>query len=97
MTTKPLVFAGKHLVANYSTSAAGSIRVEILDAAGKPVRGYTLADCPEIYGDSVAEVVRWKGGNDVGKLAGKPVRLRFVMKDADLYSVQFTSAPPTPS
>lgn len=30
----------------------------------------------------------------VGKLAGKPVRLRFVMKDADLYSIQFTSKQP---
>ncbi|MBN1342510.1 MAG: hypothetical protein JXQ73_07510 [Phycisphaerae bacterium] len=89
MITKPLVFKGKHLIMNYSTSAAGSVRVEIQNPAGKPVEGFALADCPEIYGDSVAEPARWKGGNDVGKLAGKPVRLRFVMKDADLYSIRF--------
>ncbi len=94
MVTKPLVFAGKHLVMNYSTSAAGSVRVEIQDAAGKPVEGYALADAPEIYGDSVAEVVAWKGGNDVGKLAGKPVRLRFVLKDGDLYAIQFVTKAP---
>ena len=74
---------------NYSTSAAGSVRVEIQDADGKPIPGYALDDCPEIYGDALAEVVRWKGGDDVGKLAGKPVRLRFVLKDADLYSIRF--------
>jgi len=28
----------------------------------------------------------------VGKLAGKPVRLRIELKDADLYSLQFGSA-----
>ena len=26
---------------------------------------------------------------DVSRLAGQPVRLRFVMKDADLYSIRF--------
>ena len=31
----------------------------------------------------------WKQGPDVGALAGKPVRLRFVLKDADLYSLRF--------
>lgn len=29
------------------------------------------------------------GGTDVGSLAGKTVRLRFVLKDADLYSIKF--------
>ncbi len=89
MITKPLVFEGKQLIMNYATSAAGSIRIEIQDATGKPIPGYTLADCPEIYGDTIAEPARWKGGQDVAKLAGKPVRLRFVMKDADLYAIQF--------
>ena len=31
----------------------------------------------------------WKNGSDVSKLAGKPIRLRFVMQDADLYSIRF--------
>jgi hypothetical protein len=31
----------------------------------------------------------WKSGTDVSQLAGKPVRLRFELKDADLYSFQF--------
>jgi len=94
VVTKPLIFEGKHLVMNYSTSAAGSIRVEIQDATGRPVEGYALADSPEIYGDSIAEAVSWKGGNDVSNLAGKAIRLRFVMKDADLYAIQFTPKVP---
>ena len=89
LLTKPLVFEGKELVLNYSTSAAGSIRVEVLDAGGKPVNGHTLDDCPEIYGDRIEGVVSWTGGTDVSQLAGRPIRLRFVMIDADLYSLRF--------
>ena len=88
-TTRPLKFQGKHLVINFATSAVGSVRVEIQNAAGKTIDGYALADCPEIYGDAIEQVVRWEGGSDVGKLAGKPIRLRFVLKDADLYGLRF--------
>lgn len=91
MTTKPITFAGKHLVMNFSTSAAGSIRVEVLDAAGKPVPGFAMGDCSDIFGDEIERTVTWKGGDDLSKLAGKPIRLRFVLKDADLYSIRFTS------
>ncbi|MBN1347397.1 MAG: hypothetical protein JXQ73_32205 [Phycisphaerae bacterium] len=89
MITKPLTFTGKMLEINYATSAAGGIRVEIQDAAGKPIPGYALADAIEIIGDEIERVVAWKGGADLGKLAGNPVRLRFVMKDADLFSIRF--------
>jgi len=89
MLTKPIVFDGKELVINFATSAAGSVRVELRDAKGTPIPGHTLRDCPEIFGDSLDQVVAWKGGSDVSALAGKPVRLRFVMKDADLFSIQF--------
>ena len=89
MLTRPLVFAGRELVLNYSTSAAGSIRVEIQDQDGKPIPGFALTDCPNIYGDSIDEAVRWKSGGDVSALAGQPVRLRFLLKDADLYSLRF--------
>ncbi|MFQ5616755.1 MAG: hypothetical protein ACE5GO_09915 [Anaerolineales bacterium] len=87
--TRPLVFAGKELVINYSTSAVGSVQVEIQDAGGSPIEGYTLSDCPEVIGDQIERVVVWKKGSDVSALAGKPVRLRFMMKDADLYSIRF--------
>ena len=89
MVTKPIVFEGKELGINFSTSAAGSIRVEIQDAEGQPIPGYGLVESVEIFGDQLERVVAWKGGSDVGPLAGKPVRLRFVIKDADLYSMRF--------
>jgi hypothetical protein len=89
MVTKPIKFDGKELAVNLSTSAAGSLQVEIQDVDGKPIEGFALDDCPAIFGDEIERVVTWKGGSDVSKLAGRPVRLRFVIKDADLYSIRF--------
>ncbi len=89
LLTKPILFKGGELVMNFSTSGAGTIRVEIQDAERKPIEGFALADCPPIRGDTIKRVVSWKSGSDVSRLAGKAVRLRFVMKDADLFSLRF--------
>jgi hypothetical protein len=87
--TRPLVFAGRELVINFATSAAGAMHIEIQNDQGDPVPGYTLADAQAIIGDDIARRVSWKGGASVEALAGKPIRLRIQMKDADLYSIQF--------
>lgn len=87
--TKPFTFSGRALEINYSTSAAGGLRVEIQDAAGSPVPGFALAECPEIIGDEISRVVSWAGGGDVAALEGKPIRLRFALRDADLFALRF--------
>ena len=96
MVTEPLIFQGENLVLNFATSAAGSIRVEIQDANGKTLPGFALEESPLIWGDEIEHTVRWershaKATSDkpLARIAGKPVRLRFVMKDADLYSLRF--------
>lgn len=89
LLTKPLKFEGDTLAMNYSTGASGSIQVEIQDENGAPIPGYSLIDCPEIIGDRIDGAARWKEKTKVADLAGKTIRLRFVMKDADLYSFQF--------
>lgn len=89
MVTKPLTFSGEKLVINYSTSSIGHLKVEVQDEVGQPIPGFTLSDADEIVGDAVNRKVTWRGAMDVSALAGMAVRLRFQMKDADLYSVQF--------
>ena len=89
LVTKSLTFAGNQLVLNVSTSAAGSVRVEIQDADGRPLPGLALADCHEVYGDDLGRPVAWRGDPDLGALVGKSVRLRFEVRDADLYSYRF--------
>ena len=93
MITKLLRFSGRQLEINHSTSAGGQIRVELQDEAGRPFPGFALADCGPIYGDEIARVVKWKPGADLGALAGQPVRLRFAMEDADLFSLRFREEP----
>ena len=90
LLTKPLIFEGGNLVLNLETSAAGGVRVGLLDENGQAIKGYGLEDCPEIMGDTLRHTVRWRTqGGDVRALSGKPVRLQFVLRDADLYSFQF--------
>lgn len=89
LVTKPLVFSGKTLSLNMGTSAAGFVKVEFCDSSGKPIPGYTLDDCDIIYGDSLDRTVSWNGNEDVSSLVGKPTVLRFVLKEADLYSLVF--------
>ena len=90
LVTKPVRFTGRRLSLNASTSAAGSVQVELQDAAGRPLPGYALADSEPWFGDTADRAVRWRErGSDVSPLAGQVVRLRFVLSDADLYSYQF--------
>jgi len=89
LLTKLLRFSGKELNINFSTSAAGGIRVEIQDANGKPMSGFSLADSREQIGNEIERVVSWKTGSDLSKLTGQVIRLRFVMKDADLFAIRF--------
>jgi len=89
MLTRPLVFEGSELVMNYSTSAAGSVQVEVQDAQGVPLPEFALNDSEMMYGDSLEQPMLWKNNPDLGAWAGTPVRLRFVLKDADLFSLRF--------
>jgi hypothetical protein len=90
LVTKPIRFKGSKLAMNFSTSAAGGVRVEIQDVEGRALPGFALDDCPPIFGDAIERKVTWKSGGDVGTLAGKPVRLRFELKDADGFAYQFS-------
>lgn len=91
LVTKPLRFAGNRLRLNISTSAAGSLRVEIQDAGGQPHSGFAAEDCDEVFGDALDREVSWKGSPDIGALAGMPVRLRISLRDADLYALRFAT------
>ena len=84
MLTKPLTFSGRSLELNVSTSAAGSVQVEILSENGRK-----LATGEKFFGDEIGHIVKWRGRKDLAAFAGQPVRLRFTLKDADVYSLRF--------
>jgi len=87
--TRPLAIEGSSLVLNYATSAAGSIRFEILDPNGHPLPGYGREQTKLLCGDHIADVIPLQSAKRrPGQgLEARPVRLRFLMQDADLYSL----------
>jgi hypothetical protein len=89
MITRPLRFTGQQLVVNYSTSAGGSLQVEIQDVRGKPLPGFALTDCERLVGDSIEQRVEWSNSGQLASLVNQSVRLRFVLQDADLFAIQF--------
>jgi len=88
MLTKPFVVEGARLALNYSTSAAGGLRVEIQTPDGEAIPGYTLQECPVMVGDSVDRTVSWAATSDLTPLRGQTVRLKFVLKDADVFALR---------
>ncbi len=89
-TTPLMRFSGRELVLNVDTSATGLVRCELLDEAGRPIEGLGLDDCDVIHtANELDRPVRWRGRSDLSATAGKPVRLRVVFRDADLYAFQF--------
>ena len=73
LITQPITFTGNQLWLNFSTSAAGSVQVELQDQAGKPLPGYSLDDCDELFGDTLDRNVVWKSKPDLSKLVGQTV------------------------
>lgn len=88
-TTPALIFSGSHLILNVNTSAGGHVRVEVQDPSGQPLAGFSAQDCVPINGNFIQKAVSWHGDPALGTWAGKPVRLRFAMRDAKLYSFKF--------
>lgn len=87
--TRPVIFSGSELVLNLSTSIVGQVRIEIQDADGNPLPGLALGNCTPITDDAIERVVSWGERTDLSEYAGIPVRLRFVIRDGDIYSFRF--------
>jgi hypothetical protein len=89
--TKPFIFKGNDLRLNFSTSAAGNIFVEIQKPGGQAIQGFQLDECQEIFGDALDYSVKWTEASDLKTVAGQEVRLRFVLREADIFSFQFAA------
>ena len=85
LTTRPVTFGGKCLFVNVD-AAAGELRAEVLDKAGNVIPGLSRDQCLPVRVDKTLVQVRWKGGADLSAVAGKPVRLRFALRNSRLYA-----------
>ena len=62
----------------------------LADGEGGALEGYALMECETVTANAIKCRVGWKGTERIG-VAGKPVRLRVVMRSAKLYSLRFVS------
>lgn len=90
VTTKNLYGLSGQLHINHASSG-GWVKVEVLDANGAVVPGYSAAECVPVQGDSTDEVVIWNTRTELPANMN-PMRLRFVLQNASIYS--FKTATP---
>lgn len=85
LTTRLVRFRGKYLFVN-ADAKSGDLRVEVLDEQGRVIEPFTKAMCVPMAEDSTLSQVKWNGVSSLAKLAGKPVRFRFLLRNASLYA-----------
>ena len=84
LTTRPIRFSGAHLFVN-ADLGAGTLRVEVLDTAGRVIEPFSRQQCRAVGGDGTRLAVEWASGS-LGQLAGQTVRFRFTMTRGRLYA-----------
>jgi len=92
LVTPEVRHSGRTLTLNCDAGAGGWLKVELLDHEGHSLPGFELETADAVLGNGVCKTVTWQGRSDVSAVAGRPLRLRFLMRDVKLYSFQF---PPT--
>lgn len=88
MATTRLFVPGKHLSLNAKTLGDGEVSVEILDAKGQLLPGFSGPDAARFRGDQVRAPLSWKGAT-LGALKESPVRFRITARKAELYALVF--------
>ncbi len=85
LTTRPVTFSGRYLFVN-ADAEDGELLAEVLDKNGQPIEPFSRFNCSPIRTDNTRHAVKWGSESDLSSLAGKPVRFRFWLKNAKLYS-----------
>lgn len=88
LQTKSWKLDQKGLTVN-ADATGGEIRVALLDASGKPIAGFDIADCDPITTDSLSHPLHWRGQASLSALQGREVALRFQIRGkARLFAVR---------
>jgi hypothetical protein len=94
--TPPLQYQGARLHVNIATRPGGTVRVGLIDRDGRPISGRQVEDCRPLGNADRPQVVAWKSGEDVAAWSKQGVRLRFELRDADVFGFQLLALPPPP-
>ena len=80
--------AGRKLLVN-TDAGDGWCRVELLDHQGRVIPGYSEGECLPITVDGPEVRAEWKSGTELPDLSDKPIKVRFILSNARLYSFRF--------
>ena len=88
VVTRPFRLEGDKLEVNVDAHD-GRVMVEVLDAAGDPIPGFSGGDATQYKAiDQLRLEPRWRGKMDLAALKGKVVRLKLSFENARLYAFQ---------
>jgi len=65
------------------------VKVELQDASGMPIPGFSFDDSQELFGDEIAGTIDWRNEPDLKALVGQQLSLRIELRDADLFAFRF--------
>ncbi|HYM13734.1 MAG TPA: hypothetical protein VEU62_23545 [Bryobacterales bacterium] len=101
LLTRPMTWPGGDLIVNstntrypraHPSSGGGSVQVEVRDENNQPVPGFSGDQRADhsfpspAPGQPEPRAVRWPSGRSMRELAGRRIRLAFLLRDARLYS-----------
>ena len=89
--TKPLFSTGRRLYINGRCRPDGYIKVEMMDSWNNVWDGYSGENCRAFTGDSVHHQIAWSERDTVTEIPGS-VKLRFYLRNAELYGFQFAES-----
>ena len=93
LITKPFTAAGGELLLNVEVHEGGEAKVEVLEEDRNHLPGFGLTDSRRLQGTSIAQAARWNSGAHWKQLAGRTIRLRIILRNADLYSLRTDASP----
>jgi len=87
--TQPSTFTGSRLLLNQWGLGGSRVLAEIGDRNGKPMPGFSLAECDGLAGDQLWKPMTWAGKSDLSAWRGETVRVHFRLNRARLHGFQF--------
>lgn len=87
LLTRELIFdEGKYLFVNVDASKGGQLLAEVLDKNGSVIEGFSKDECQPIKDNSTKIALKWRGERSLESLEGTPIKIRFYLTNASLYS-----------
>lgn len=86
LTTRPFRLDKPYVFLNFDGGTSGTVATEVLDEAGNLWDWRLRKNYSTAYGNGTTAIALWRDRMNLAGLVGQTIRLRFHVKDAELYS-----------